>query len=110
MDHQLLSQPFKPQGAKAEPRQIRKLDCHVHIWCWGGGRGKARSHLAQKALLIYKAFEVGEVPGTGGQRGAFSPHASPRHSSAAEAGPSPGVILGPQKLASPSFTQQALLS
>lgn len=37
MDHQLLSQPFKPQGVKSEPRQIRKLDCHVHIWCGGGG-------------------------------------------------------------------------
>lgn len=41
MDHQLLSQPFKSQGAKSEPRQIRKLDRHVHIWCvCGGGHGR----------------------------------------------------------------------
>lgn len=38
MEHQLLSQPFKPQGAKSESRQIRKLDCRVHIWCGVGRR------------------------------------------------------------------------
>lgn len=37
MDHQLPSQRFKPQGAKSELRQIRKLDFHVHIWFRGKG-------------------------------------------------------------------------
>lgn len=62
MKHQLLSlsQPFKPQGAKSEPRQIRKQDFHVHIWCEGRGSwGRTKSHLVQKALLIFKFFEVG---------------------------------------------------
>lgn len=68
MKHQLLSQPFKPQDAKSEPTQIRKLDFHVHIWCRGRGSwGKAESHLAQKAFLIYKFFEVGELLETGSQ-------------------------------------------
>lgn len=40
MYHQLLGQPFKPQGAKSEPRQIRKLDFHVHIWCGVAGEGR----------------------------------------------------------------------
>lgn len=40
MYHQLLGQPFKPQGAKSEPRQIRKLDFRVHIWCGAAGEGR----------------------------------------------------------------------
>lgn len=72
-----------------------------------GGWGQARSYLAQKALLIYKSSEVGELLEKSNQRGAFSPHSSPSHASAS---PSPGVILGFQMLTSHSFSQQVLLN
>ena len=49
--------------------------------------GRAGSHLAQKALLIYKSFEVWELSETGSWRGAFAPHSSPHHPSAGEVGP-----------------------
>ena len=51
MYHQLLGQPFKPQGAKSEPRQIRKLDLHVHICVGLGGRedGEGRISLSPES-------------------------------------------------------------
>lgn len=43
MKHQLLSQPFKPQGAKSEPRQIRKLDFMCTFGVGGGEAGERQN-------------------------------------------------------------------